>query len=96
MENRETKELTLEITGKKVIYYAYIKAKEMRAATGLKKTDDGNEITDNLIKILVVSIGEIAGDKVLEEVLDLPIKDYSQLSSALTALITVAIEEKKN
>lgn len=91
--NRSVEEITLEQTQKKVVYYSFIKAKEMREAT--IKTDDANTTTDKLLKILVVSIDD-SDEDILNKVLDLPLSDYHQLSTALTALISTAIPEKKN
>jgi hypothetical protein len=92
--NRETIEVELAISKKKVVYFSYITAKELRESTG-KKEDDSILVSDKIMKALVVSV-DGATDKVLETLLDLPLADYQQVSSIMTVLISGALEEKKN
>lgn len=85
---RETLAVTLEFSKQEVIYYSYIKAKEIR---DLGKAEDGQKY---LIETLIVSI-DGTSENLYDRVMDLRYEDYKQIDNALSGLITV-IYEKKN
>lgn len=85
---RETNTITLVHCGAIVVYYSYIKAREIR---DLSKSDDGQKF---LIEKLIVSM-DGSHENIYERVMDLRYEEYKQIDDALLGLVKLS-DEKKN
>ena len=87
-QNRETKELTLPHSGKKIVFYSFIKAKEMIAVAAV----DPKEAQKLLIEKLVVSLdGETDG--LYDKIIELSYQDFKALDKELMKLVKTDEEE---
>jgi hypothetical protein len=84
---RETNVLILPFSSITVVYYTYIKAREIR---DLSRSKDGQQF---LIENLIVSINGIK-ENIYERVMDLRYEDYRQIDNALTSLVQLTSEKK--
>jgi hypothetical protein len=82
---RETKEIVLTTTGKKVLVKTYLTGREVTGVMKAKASKSDVEVATDLIGVAVVSVDGVT-ENVTDLVLDLPIADYLTIANTIKDL----------
>ena len=78
---RETNEFTTTL-GRKIVIHSYLTGREVTTTMKSRGTKNDIEISEELIKIALVSIDGVKED-VINKLLDLPLADYLEVAAAV-------------